>query len=667
MNGTTQTVTALFGTGVVTNTNGPGATLTLSTFARSTGYYFGGTIADGATNKVGVAIGGGGLQVFTGANTYSGGTTITSGTLRLAGAGNLGSVSGSLTVNGGVLDLDGISVGVGSLSGNTGGAMIVNNSGATLATLTLGNSDATGGSFFGVIADNSAGSGRIGVTKVGGGTQVLTGANTFTGPVTIRGGTLKLDGNTGSLNPSDPLTMAGIGTFSYLGKSTGSSQALGPLSWSAGDGTLQALYGGSGSTSLSVSSLARSAGATGTFVVSGGTNGATNKIVAAGVPAGFISPGLFFSSTSATNYAWNDTAGYLRAINYASDVGAVTRSGGTSVSGTFVQTTAAVTGELSNTFTSLNVQSATAANGSFTLAAGATMTVNGILKTGGGDTSNAAVISGGAGLQAVNNAELVLRSDQAADALTIATPILANGVNPVTVSGNGLVRFTGANGYTGATTINGRTILKLVSTDKNNIPLSPSIDIGSSAQLDVTGIGGTGGLVLNGAIGQTLLGRGTILGAVTVAGGSRQDPGESVGTLTMSDLTLGSGAILDFEFNRSPANDFVKVTDINGLDIIGGGLNLYQEGTTNRFDVPGTYHLFGYSGNLEGTGPASLSVLNPVSGMSYAFSDNPILHDVDLTISAVPEPSSLFMSCAGTLCLIAIAAARRFAVRGSRR
>ena len=50
---------------------------------------------------------GGGQVTLSASNNYTGGTTVNAGTLQLANASGLGSTSGSLAVNGGVLDIHG--------------------------------------------------------------------------------------------------------------------------------------------------------------------------------------------------------------------------------------------------------------------------------------------------------------------------------------------------------------------------------------------------------------------------------------------------------------------------------------------------------------------------------------------------------------------------------
>jgi autotransporter-associated beta strand protein len=87
---------------------------------------------------------------------------------------------------GATLDLNGVSQTIGSLSG-PGGSAIKLGSGGQLAV-----SSSASTSF----AGNVSGTGQAGLTKSGTGTLTLSGANTYTGPTTISGGTLQLSSPT---------------------------------------------------------------------------------------------------------------------------------------------------------------------------------------------------------------------------------------------------------------------------------------------------------------------------------------------------------------------------------------------------------------------------------------------------------------------------------------
>ena len=231
-----------------------------------------------------------------------------------------------------------------------------------------------------------------GIVKSGNGIMTLTASETYTGSTSVNGGTLAF----GSIS------IASV------------RQSLGSLAFAGPDGTLQSTLGASGSESLTFSSLtARTAGNTGIVSISGGTNGANNKIVITGQAAGFIDQGTFYGGG---NYAYDDPAGYLRGINYGSDAGSFAYAGGTSLTGTYVQTTGAVSAQATAAFATLNISGAY----NVTQASGGTLSLGGLLKSGGGIST----ISNGSLTPSSSNGEFVIlrRSGQRRDGDQFAHP-----------------------------------------------------------------------------------------------------------------------------------------------------------------------------------------------------------------------------------------------------
>ena len=144
-----------------------------------------GTVSGGALNKTGD-----GVLNLTASNTYTGGTTIDGGTLALGNDNAAG--TGTITVLGSTIDYaDGIHV--------TNAIDLQND-----ATF---NVDTGAPNHSGVIGETG---GSFGITKTGAGALLLSGANTFSGGVTLAEGVLGL--GSGSAAGTGNITVTGSGT-----------------------------------------------------------------------------------------------------------------------------------------------------------------------------------------------------------------------------------------------------------------------------------------------------------------------------------------------------------------------------------------------------------------------------------------------------------------------
>ena len=201
------------------------------------------TIAGPATVTIAAA-----TTIFEGTNTYTGATAIDGGTAT-ANANNAFSANSATSVAaGGTLDLGGFNQTLLSLSG----AGVVQNNGGALATLTIAN-DGSPSDFTGVIKDGASQTGLA----VSSGTQVLEGANTYTGGTTVAAGAALIVGGGGAsgsivgnvvddgvlaFNRSDTFTYAGVvsgtGALDQLGSGTlvlsGANTYSGPTTVAAG-------------------------------------------------------------------------------------------------------------------------------------------------------------------------------------------------------------------------------------------------------------------------------------------------------------------------------------------------------------------------------------------------------------------------------------------------
>ena len=188
--------------------------------------------------------------------------------LYLAQLGQLPSTTPALVAPGAMLDLNGLSQTVASLSDVSGSGGGVTSSSSGALTLTLAPAAGSATTFSGAISN---GNGTVGLTLSGsGGLQVLAGTNTFTGPTTISAGTLAIGGGgvLGNGNYS-----AAIANSGALAVNTSSNQTFGGVI--SGNGALYQL--GSGVTTLTASNTY--SGATtiggGTLQVGNGGSGAS--------------------------------------------------------------------------------------------------------------------------------------------------------------------------------------------------------------------------------------------------------------------------------------------------------------------------------------------------------------------------------------------------------
>jgi autotransporter-associated beta strand protein len=413
----------------------------------------------------------------------------------------------------------------------------------------------------------------INLVKSGTGTWVLNGSNDLGGnvsatnasTVTINGGTLVVQNNNAlSSNATANVLPVAINNTGVLEIGSGTILDNGLSLNLASGGTIRS--NGTSITNGRVN-LATAAATSATLSTVNASD-----VFTIGNAANDLTGG---ASDTVTNIAGSGTVSLAQASNYAGgwsvNAGTLLLGNATALglTGTSVSFGAASTGKLQ-----LNGNSATVGSLSSNATPGSPLVENGLAGTA------TLTVGGSAG--------------------TTYAGVLQNGtagVLALSKSGAGTLNLTGDNTYSGATTISGG-VLKA-----NNL----------------TGTSATGTSAVSVGTSGTLGGSGFISGAVTVNSTGIIAPGNSVGTLTLGSLTLSAGSILNYEFNTTPANDYVNVTNPGGLTINGGGFNLYDEDTANAFSTIGSYNLIGYSGVIGGSGATSLAVLNPQPGRAYTF------------------------------------------------
>ena len=121
-------------------------------------------------------------------NTYTGGTTINDGTLILGHLTNTLSNTGSVTVDGGILNI--------GTNNDTVGAIKLTNGSITGSTGVLTGTSYTVNNTTGTTTISAILGGTGVLTKLNAGTLILSGENTYTGVTTISGGTLRAGSST---------------------------------------------------------------------------------------------------------------------------------------------------------------------------------------------------------------------------------------------------------------------------------------------------------------------------------------------------------------------------------------------------------------------------------------------------------------------------------------
>jgi len=456
--------------------------------------------------------------------TFTGATTIGNGaTLGLFGGASI-AASSSVTVSAGGTLAVGIGAGSGetdSIKGLAGtGSVVLNGFSGAPVTLAI---TTAGTSFGGIISgDNNSN-----ISISGGGTQALTGSNTYSGTTTIATGTMLALNNGGSIVNS-ALNLFSGATLSVASGQSGQSSIIGGLT-------------GSGSVSI-----ANSTSTANTLIVS--ANGTTSF---------------------AGNFAATNGKLIIAGAGTQSFTGTLSQTGSTTINSA---ATVALTG------------GASAAGSPFTVTTGGTLRIAASGETG--KTSTIGGLSGGGGVTIANSASAPNVLNIAASGGSYSGSIAATNGN-VVISGTGTQTFTTSQSYTGNTTVNpgatlSLTTLSLISSslagNGSTVQAGGTLALAQSSTLSNT-IAGSG--VIRMASSGTL----TVTSAANISNLIVRPDAGAVANLTQLVATAGktigglsgSGNVLVGTGNTMTLSA-VPVSGLSALPVFDG--QVYASGTT---------------------------------------------------------------------------------------
>ena len=538
LGGFSNTVGSLAGTGTVTN-NGFFGVSVLTAGGDNASTTFSGVLTDGLST-FGFIKTGTGTMVLTGRNTYTGGTTISAGTLQIGNGGTGGSIVGNVTDNAALVfdrsdsvTFSGTVSGTGTLTQNGTGTLDL-----TGANAYSGNTNVNAGT---LRVDGSLGTGAVSVASG----ATLGGAGTIGGPVTIQnGGTLAPGDAPGTLT-TGTLTLSSGSILDYqLGTPNVVGGGVNDLVIINGNLTLAGTLNVSNAGGFG-SGLYRLFNYTGSLT----NNGLTLNSVPAGfTPADFLvqttqagQVNLLVSASGFANQYWDGT-------NTVADG---TIHGG---SGTWDNVTTNWTNANGTVNAFWNQGLAIFEGTAGTVSLGANIQFSGMQ-----------FLTGGYVIRAPGAQTLIAAPATTIDVgpgliATISAPIV-DGASPaaITLTDSGTLILTGANTYTGGTTINAGTLQignggasgSIVGNVTDNGALV--VDLSSPASLTLAGvISGSGSLAQSGSGTLILTGTNSYSGGTTISAGTLQIGSGGASGSIVGNVT-DNGALV---FDRSDSVTF---------------------------------------------------------------------------------------------------------------
>ncbi|MGD0137345.1 MAG: autotransporter-associated beta strand repeat-containing protein, partial [Tepidisphaeraceae bacterium] len=600
-------------------------------------------VAGAITGSGSVSMAGTGTVTLSGTDTYAGTTTIAGGTLQV---GNTAALStGQLAFTGaGVLDLNGNSISLSTISGTTGKIDNLLTTGTPTLTISSGVTQ----SFGGVIADTQ---GALALVKAGSGTLNLTGVNTYTGGTTITAGFIKVPASnnlgTGTITVGDALGLqlgTGVNITNTIALNGGSNEFEDvPDSGASATISGNIIEGPTGpQLRLGTSHLNGSGTPDSTLTLTGAANAITQEVLFTKGNIVYAGSGSIVTTSSAAvaiGRSSSTSEMNLTIENNASITGVGVDVGGLDSTSDDLDTTLTIqnNGSLSagtgvfNLNDSLNTNASTFASVAISMSGNANITAGSFTDLATGKCPTTFTINGGSLTASANDPSATVKwfplitnaSSGAGTALTIQ--VGSSGVNinnggfsitvaqPFADGGGGFVNFLGS----------GTTTLAAASSYSGN----DTVSAGTLSIADTSGNATGTGSTLTISPGATLASSSAVPGAMVsqnvLASGGTISPGGTlaIGTLTVGGLTTSSATSLSFDLGTGAG------PTISNGDMLTLGSGTISVAAATQITLSGiptigdTYELIG--GNIAGLTTADFTVSNaPLSGQSYAVVDS---------------------------------------------